>query len=345
MIELVEEAVASGARQAKACEVLGISERTLQRWRKEGLEDQRRGPDGEPANKLSAEEREIILQTVNAPEYRDLSPHQIVVKLADEGSYLCSESTMYRILAEEDQLRHREWSKPPEARPVVSHEASGPNEVWSWDITWLPASVRGRFWKLYLVEDIWSRRIMAWEVHERESSRLAAALVEGTCAELGIDAEGLSLHSDNGGPMKGSTMLATLQRLGVTPSFSRPGVCDDNPFPEALFRTLKYRPEYPEKPFSSIEEARQWVGEFVEWYNGEHLHSGIRFVTPDDRHFGREAEILAQRRRVYEQARRRNPERWSGTCRNWQPVEKVYLNPEIEEEVSSSSQMTTSEAA
>ncbi|MCP3961575.1 MAG: transposase, partial [bacterium] len=131
-----------------------------------------------------------------------------------------------------------------------------------------------------------------------------------------------------GGPMKGSTMLATLKRLGVVASFSRPRVSDDNPYSEALFRTLKYRPEYPSGPFASLEEARRWVEGFVRWYNGEHLHSAIRFVTPAARHSGREQEILRHRQEVYERARRRNPGRWSGATRNWHPIEVVALNPE-----------------
>ena len=137
----------------------------------------------------------------------------------------------------------------------------------------------------------------------------------------------LVLHSDNGGPMKGATMLATMDRLGITPSFSRPRVSDDNPFSESCFRTLKYRPEYPDQPFASIEAAHVWVARFVEWYNEEHRHSAIRFVTPAQRHDGVESELLARRRDVYEQARQRNPERWTGACRNWTPVPSVILNP------------------
>ncbi len=144
----------------------------------------------------------------------------------------------------------------------------------------------------------------------------------------GVDPDGLVLHSDNGGPMKGSTMLATLQRLGVVPSFSRPGVSNDNPFSESLFRTMKYRPGYPSQPFTSEQEAQRWVDGFVYWYNTEHLHSEIRFVTPDDRHYGREIEILNRRERVYTQAQQRNPNRWTGSIRNWKPVAIVRLNPE-----------------
>ena len=157
---------------------------------------------------------------------------------------------------------------------------------------------------------------------------LAARLISRACAEMDVDPDGLVLHADNGGPMKGSTMLATLQQLGVVASFSRPRVSDDNPYSEALYRTLKYRPEYPRGPFRSMEAARSWVEGFVAWYNTEHRHSEIRFVTPDERHYGREDTILRNRRVVYERARRNNPRRWTGATRNWKPIGAVVLNPE-----------------
>ena len=208
------------------------------------------------------------------------------------------------------------------------HVATGPNQVFSWDITYLRSPIRGSFYYLYMILDIWSCKVMAAAVYHEESTDLAAELFQRTCRRHGLDPEGVVLHSDNGSPMKGSTMLATLKRLGVVSSFSRPRVSDDNPYSEAIFRTLKYRPEYPSGPFASLEEARLWVEGFVRWYNTEHLHSAIRFVTPEDRHAGRQEEILQRRQRVYERARRRNPRRWSGATRNWQPIRNVYLNPE-----------------
>jgi transposase InsO family protein len=182
----------------------------------------------------------------------------------------------------------------------------------------------------YTLLDIWSRKIVGWRVEKSESMDYASVLIKSICDELGVDPEGIVLHSDNGGPMKGSTMLATLLVLGIVASFSRPRVSDDNPFSEALYRTLKYRPWYPELPFQSLDEARAWVRAFVDWYNGEHLHSAIGFVTPNDRHAGRDVEILAKRHEVYEQARQRHPERWSGATRNWDRVEVVKLNPDAE---------------
>lgn len=329
MIALVDEAVGGGARREEACEMLELSARTVERWRaSKGGEDGRRGPKTQPSNKLSEVERKRLLNVVNSPEHRDLSPKQIVPKLADEGIYIASESTTYRVLREEGLQNHREPSRPPvnsRPEPLV---ADGPNQTWSWDITYLPSPVKGLFFYLYMVMDVWSRKIVGWEVHREESMELSARMISRICAECGVDESRLHLHADNGGPMKGSTMLATLQRLGIVASFSRPHVSDDNPFSEALFRTLKYRPEYPRKPFETLEAARAWVTGFVRWYNTEHLHSGIRFVTPGDRHAGLDTEILRRRKAVYEAAKRRNPDRWSGETRNWEPVKIVDLNPE-----------------
>jgi transposase InsO family protein len=249
-----------------------------------------------------------------------------VPRLADQGIYLASESTVYRVLRDDDLLAHRERSRPPLPRSK-EHVAKGPNEVWSWDITWLHALPRGTFYYLYLVLDIWSRKIVGWSVETEESMEHGARLLAATARAEGVSPGQLVLHSDNGGPMTGSTMLATLHKLGIVPSLSRPGVSDDNPFSESLFHTVKYRPEYPSRPFASLEDARAWVAAFVHWYNTQHLHSAIRFVTPADRHAGREAKILEGRRAVYERARRRRPERWANDIRNWTPAGDVTLNP------------------
>lgn len=330
ILAAVDEAQAAGARLSRCCEVIEIDARTLQRWRAQGAEggeDRRCGPKTEPGNKLSAAERRKILEIANRPEFRNLSPKQIVPLLADRGEYVASESSFYRVLREADQLAHRQRSRPAAAERPKALVATGPNQVWSWDITYLRMEVRGSFFYLYMIEDIWSRKIVGWDVHDEESMELSAALIKRTCAELGVDPEGIVLHSDNGGPMKGATMLATLHKLGIVASFSRPRVSNDNPYSEALFRTVKYSPAYPSKPFASIDEARQWVAEFVGWYNEVHLHSATRFVTPADRHVGKDATILAKRTRVYEAARRRHPERWSGPTRNWKPIDVVRLNP------------------
>jgi putative transposase len=333
ILGLVNDAVAAGARRELACRQLGLAERSTQRWRRADVgDDGRAGPRTRPANAFTPAERTKLLKVVNSPEYRDLPPKQVVPRLADEGQYVGSESTIYRVLRAEGQNAHRGRAKRRTVRKVDAHVATAANQVWSWDITYLLSTLRGRFFYLYLVEDVWSRRIVGFQVHAEECMELSAALVRATCAAEGVDPKGLVLHSDNGGPMKGSTMLATLAHLGIVASFSRPSVSDDNPFIESLFRTLKYRPEYPHKPFDTLEEARAWVATFVTWYNAEHRHSGIRFVTPDERHHGRENNVLANRVRVYERARRQHPNRWSRGTRNWTPAPAVYLNPKRDQE-------------
>lgn len=325
---LIEDAVTAGARRAPACQLVGLSVRTGERWRAGHTEDARHGPRHAPANKLSTTERRTLLETVNTAVYRELSPHQIVPRLADLGQYLGSESTIYRVLRAAELLAHRGRAKAPVRRPPRAHVAARPDQVWSWDITYLKTPVRGLFFYLYLVMDIWSRKIVGWNVYDVESAELAAALFTATCQAHHLDPRGIVLHADNGGPMKGATMVVTLERLGVLASFSRPSVSNDNPFSESLFRTLKYRPEYPAQPFADLTAARAWVRAFVRWYNTAHLHSAIRFVTPDDRHAGRDRALLAARHLVYERARARSPERWSGDTRNWNPINVVALNPE-----------------
>lgn len=324
----IQEAMDGGARQESACEVLGVSSRTVQRWRRAPEdEDNRIGPRRIPGNTLSEGEKKEVLKVANSPEYKDLSPKQIVPQLADKGRYVASESSFYRILHTEGQMNHREPSRPAQKNKPREFVATGPNQVYTWDITYLRSSLRGVFFYLYMIVDIWSRKIVGWEIHGEESMDLSSALIQRTCEQMDLNPEGLILHTDNGGPMKGSTMLATLQRLGIVPSFSRPNVSDDNAYSESLFRTLKYRPEYPGRPFVNMQAARKWVSGFVQWYNTVHLHSAIRFVSPDDRHYAREDKILEKRRQVYEAARKRHPERWaSGKTRNWNPVRVVVLN-------------------
>jgi transposase InsO family protein len=335
IIALVDKAVEAGARINKAAAIIGLSGRTIIRWRHQGGgQDQRKGPSAAPANKLSEKERQQVLQASNSAPFRDLSPKQIVPKLADQGGYLASESTFYRVLKEHKMLTHRQASKPAVSHRPKEHVATGPCQVWSWDITYLKTSVKGLFFYLYMILDVWSRKIIAAQVFAEESMDHSSMLLAHACMIHGVRPEELVLHSDNGGPMKGATMLATLHKLGVIPSFSRPSVSNDNPFSESLFRTMKYRPEYPSKPFESIEQAQSWIDGFVFWYNTQHLHSAIRFVTADDRHYGREHYILANRRKVYQKARNRNPDRWSKEIRNWNPVGLVWLNPEKKEETS-----------
>lgn len=329
MTELIFEAHANGARLEQACATVGITIRTLQRWRQGGSvgDDGRKaaGAKRTPINRISERERQTIIETVNQPEFADKSAKQIVPILADQGIYIGSESTIYRLLRELQQLKHRGRSKPNRNSAPNRHMADGPNQIWSWDITYLPQNIKGLFFYLYLIIDIFSRKAVGWEVYEIQSDQYASQVADK--AVLREKQRPNVLHSDNGSPMKGQTMLATLQRLGINTSFSRPGVSNDNAYSESLFKTLKYAPFYPDGPFESLELAREWVQGFVEWYNEVHRHSAIKYVTPGQRHRGEDIEILAKRAALYERQRAKNPERWSGLIRDWTPAGSVILNP------------------
>ena len=332
VMALVAEAVVAGASQGRACEAISMSERTMQRWQNdkaEGACDRRPARVQTPKSRLSELERQRLLAIANSPEFGHLPPSQIVPRLADQGEYVASESTFYRVLKAENQLKHRGAEKPakPRHKPRAL-AATAPGQLFSWDITYLPTPIMGIYFYLYLFMDIYSRKIVGWQVYETESSELASEVMRDICMRENIAPQQVVLHSDNGSPMKGATMLATLQKLGVIPSFSRPACSNDNPFSESLFKTLKYRPAYPQRSFESLMAARQWVGTFVRWYNEEHRHSAIKFVTPAQRHEGLDEDLLRKRTEVYEAAKAEHPERWSGDTRSWAPVTTVHLNPE-----------------
>lgn len=330
VIALVADATQAGARQERACWAMGLSERTLQRWQREQCRaDLRPARVQAPKNRLSALERQAVLAVANSDEFGHLAPSQIVPRLADRGEYVASESTFYRVLRAAKQLSHRSAQRPrqPRSKPRALC-ATAPRQLFSWDITYLPTLVTGHYFYLYLFLDIFSRKIVGWQVYENESSELAGEVMRDICLREDIAPHQVVLHSDNGSPMKGAAMLATLQALGVMPSLSRPAVSNDNPYSESLFRTLKYRPDYPGRAFESLLAARQWVDSFVNWYNLEHRHSAIRFVTPQERHAGQDSALLSKRADVYEAAKAANPQRWSGATRNWQPVRVVHLNPD-----------------
>ena len=330
ILSAIAEAQSAGARLAPVCRVVGISARTVQRWQQQPDGDDRRcGPHRRPPNALSPTEQAQIVRVMASSTYAHLPPKQLVPQLADEGLYLASESTLYRLQRRRGlRKQRRATNRTDVTRASAVHCALKPNQVWSWDITWLPTTVRGLYLHLYLVMDVWSRRIVGWRIAEADSAKIAAELMTQICRDENIDPRGLVLHSDNGKPMRASTMIATLQWLGVVPSFSRPHVSDDNPYSEALFRTLKYTPAYPRLPFADLAAGGRWVARFVDWYNGEHRHSAIRYVTPNERHHGREQAILARRHELYQLARRSNPERWRGNTRNWTPIGLVAFNPQ-----------------
>lgn len=326
----IRQARAAGARLESACAEVGISSRTFERWvSPEGGHGDGR-PDAarpEPAQKLSAAERKAILEVCCEPRFADLPPGQIVPQLADEGTYVASESSFYRVLREANAQHPRGRSRAPQHSEPTRHVATGPNQVWCWDVTYLPSPVRGQYFYLYAVIDLFSRKLVAWEVHERENGDEAAALIERASWREHLRGRPLILHADNGAAQKAYTLKAKLEALGITPSHSRPGVSDDNAHIEAWFRTCKYTPGYPASGFASIASARGWVHQFVSWYNGEHRHSAIGFVTPDQRHAGADRAILEQRREVYAAARVRHPLRWKRHSRPWFAPGHVWLNP------------------
>jgi transposase InsO family protein len=335
LVRDIEQARAGGARLAPACALAGIDAGTLRRWKAgDGLIQGDRRPDADrpiPSHALSEAERARIIEIANEPRFADTPPARIVPALADEGIYIASESSFHRVLRAHGQMNRRGRAQPPRtSRPPTTHIATGPAEVWCWDVTFLPAQIQGRWFYLYLILDLFSRKIVGFEVHDTDSAEHAAHLARRTALAEGVHAKPVRpvLHGDNGATLKATTVLAMLHWLGIEPSYSRPRVSDDNAFAEALFRTAKYRPEFPLKGFADLDSARQWAMRFVHWYNHEHRHSGIRYVTPAQRHAGQDGPVLAARHAVYRDARQRNPQRWSGSTRNWKPVGAVTLNPE-----------------
>jgi transposase InsO family protein len=331
---MINVAVINGARKAIACETLGLSVRTIQRWfnEKSGqlFEDAR--PNAirpTPSNKLSSEETALILKTCSDEEFASYPPGYIVPTLADEGRYIGSESTFYRTLKHAGQLADRSLAKSPYPRkkPVVQ-TATKPNQVWTWDISYLATQTRGQHYYLYLIVDIFSRKIVGADVYEQELGELAADFLQRTIwAEKCVN-KSTVLHSDNGAPMRSFTMQAKMRDLGVASSYSRPRVSNDNPYSESLFRTTKYHHSWPKDGFKSLVEARVWVTNFVTWYNKVHKHSGIKYVTPEERHNGLDTEILLKRKQTYLLAQQENPTRWRNNIRNWDYINEVWLNPE-----------------
>ena len=331
----IEIAHSAGARLRLACEIAGIDERTLQRWKAHaGLAKGDGRPQAlrpVPSHALSEHERTRLLDVANEPRFCAVPPARIVPMLADEGVYLASESSFARVMRAHGQTAHRGRAKAPRAvRPATTHIATTVRQVWCWDMTYLPATVMGRWFHLYLILDLYSRKIVGWEVHDSDHSDHATHLVRRTALAEGIAALTVKpvLHGDNGSTLKATTVLAMLNWLGVKPSYSRPRVSDDNAYAESLFRTAKYRPEFPAKGFTDLDAARTWAAGFVHWYNIEHRHSGIQYVSPAQRHAGEDHAILAARHAVYEKARTLNPARWSGKTRDWTPIGAVTLNPE-----------------
>jgi transposase InsO family protein len=251
---------------------------------------------------LTEDERQLVLATCNEARFSSLPPLQIVPTLQDEGVYIASESTYYPVLKADKLSNHRGRSRHVTTRSKpMAYQAKNPNEIWSWDITYCPSIIKGQFYYLYMFEDIYSRKIVGYEVHKQECGELAVQFMQRNMLREQCFNQPLVLHSDST-PMKCLTMKAKLEELGVTASLSRPSVSNDNPYSEALFRTLKYRPEWPSKGFKNLVETREWGDKFVTWYNEEHKHSKLNFVSPSERHRMQDGGVLSHRKAVIEAA-------------------------------------------
>jgi len=310
----------------RACESLGVSRATLYRGRaaQPSAEATSRPP---PPLKLVPEERQAVLELLHSQRFVDASPHTIHAILLEEGHYPCSVRTMYRLLAEEDEVRERRnvLRHPQYAKPELL--ATAPNQLWSWDITKLKGPVKWTYFYLYVILDVFSRYVVGWMVATRESATLAKKLIGETCAKQGIEPGQLTLHADRGSSMKSKAVALLLADLGVTKTHSRPRVSDDNPFSEAQFKTLKYRPEFPQR-FGSLADSRAFCRPFFRWYNTEHRHSGIAFMTPENVHHGRATQILETRSATLDAAFEAHPERFKGKRPSPKALpQAVWINP------------------
>lgn len=311
---------------ARACDVLGVPRASVYRARQaEGrVIEPRQGH--QPPRTLSLEERAHVHGVLNSPDFRDQSPRGVYAELLEDGKYLCSWRTMYRILAEHDEVRERRAVRP--ARSYVRPElvATAPRQVWSWDITKLKGPSKGTFFYLYVILDIFSRYVVGWLVAEREGEDLARQLVRETAAKEGIEPDTLTLHADRGGPMIAGTMGTLLAELGITKSHSRPRVSNDNPYSEAHFKTLKYRPTYPGR-FQDHDHVLDWARETFTWYNHRHHHSALLLLTPATVHAGQAETVLADRQRTLDAAYAAHPERFpNGRPQAGSLPDKVWIN-------------------
>ena len=324
-VELIIEANKNGARTWKACEALEISVSTFERWRNGKYTDSRKGASKVVARKLTEEERQKVIDVSCSQRYKDDNPYKIHASLLDSGIYVASISSFYRVLRENSLVHHRgnthpgtSHNKPPE------RVATGPNQVWTWDITWIPSYVRGIFYYSYTIIDIWDRSIVKWAIHDREDDTLAQELFQAAFEENGYP--DVFVHSDNGNPMKGISLLALFYKLEICNSYSRPRVSDDNPFIESWFKTMKYDVSYPGK-FETISGAREWFAGFVHNYNTAHSHSGLHYMTPNQVRSGEYEAIVKKRNKAMLGARKCNPIRWGKKVKQLPEEHVVFLNP------------------
>ncbi len=324
-VHLIQKASADGARIIACCDTLDISVRTYQRWNAGDIIDKRKGAKKMIPRKLSVAEEEKLISLCCSKRYQDMNPYEIFVNLLEEGIYVASISTIYRVLRKKNLIHNRSnrkgkksTSKPPQ---VI---ATGPNQIWCWDITWLPSAVKGIFYYAYTIIDIWDRSIIGWVIHPEERDEHSKNLFNSVLAEQNYP--NVHIHSDNGSPMKGLSLLALYRDLKISNSYSRPRVSNDNPFIESFFGTMKKSIKYP-KAFKSLSDARTWFADFINCYNNEHRHSGIYYCTPNQLRTGVYTEILQKRNHTMFDAYKRNLQRWSSTPKQWNLQHVVYLNP------------------
>jgi putative transposase len=287
---------------------LCITLRSIQNWRKHGLRDRRKGSARHVEHRLTAEEEQEFYEIANSKRFQDMTPAQIVATLAGEGTYIASVSTLYRILRKRKALEHRRKSKKPRAqRPAYTYHVTAPDQVYSWDITWLKTDVRGIFLYAYTIIDLYDRSIVGWSIEDTESDEHATRLFCRLVRDRNVRPE--IVHADNGHPMRGVTLAVFLDSLMISRSYSRPRCSNDNAHIESYHKTMKYTVGYP-NTFTSIDHARSWYADFVHWYNTTHLHSALGYVTPHQRRSGEADQIYATRNKTIADARERNPLRW-----------------------------------
>ena len=298
--------LAKGVGISAACRALGVPRSSFYRARRP-----KAGAKPRPAavRALKPSEQEQVCQVLNSPRFQDCAPREVYATLLDEGTYLCSWRTMYRILDAHDQVRERRdlLCHPTYAKPELL--ATGPNQLWSWDLTKLRGPTKWTYYYLYTIIDVYSRYVVGWLIAQRESAQLAEQLIAETCRKQGIEPEELTLHADRGGSMRSKTVALLLADLGVTKTHSRPHVSNDNPYSEAQFKTMKYRPDYPDR-FGSTQDARVWARAFFAWYNQRHHHTALGLLTPSVVHYNQAEVVISQRQRVLRAAYRAHPERF-----------------------------------
>ena len=309
----------------RACAALGVPRSTL--YRRRNPPAPRQGPKKPSPRALSVAERETIVQTLNSDRFADQSPYQVYATLLDdEQTYLCSVSTMYRLLRQNNQVRERRNQRrhPTYTKPELL--ATGPNQLWSWDITKLRGPQTWQYYQLYVILDVFSRYVVGWRIEERESDRLAEELIAQSCFKQNIAPQQLTLHADRGSAMISKTVAQLLLDLNIAKTHSRPHTSNDNPYSEAQFKTLKYRPGYPDR-FGSLPDARHWARDFFQWYNQQHRHTGLALMTPVAVHTGQGDALTARRQITLQQAHQQHPERFvRGTPRPAPLPEAVWIN-------------------